>query len=127
MHDQTIVFKSSDLQEQSLGLRFDLPQLGEHATGFVIRFETKPYAYVNQCAHMPVELDWNEGKFFTVDKTFIICATHGAQYAPETGRCIAGPCKGKQLQPLAVTEKNNKVTIHLDSLVDALKKQSPKT
>lgn len=127
MHDQTIVFKSSDLQEQSLGLRFDLPQLGEHATGFVIRFETKPYAYVNQCAHMPVELDWNEGNFFTVDKTFVICATHGAQYAPETGRCIAGPCKGKLLQPLAVTEKNNKVTIHLDSLVDALEKQSPKT
>ncbi|MFT7227581.1 MAG: nitrite reductase/ring-hydroxylating ferredoxin subunit [Methylophilaceae bacterium] len=122
MHDQTIVLKSSDLQEQSLGLRFDLPQLGEHATGFVIRFKTKVYAYVNQCAHMPVELDWNEGNFFTADKTFVICATHGAQYAPDTGHCVAGPCKGKQLQSLGVTEENNRVTIHLDTLVGALEK-----
>ncbi|MEO1957120.1 MAG: Rieske 2Fe-2S domain-containing protein [Methylophilaceae bacterium] len=125
MHNQTIVLESSDLQEQSLGLRFDLPQLGEHATGFVIRFKSKAYAYVNQCAHMPVELDWNEGDFFTADKTWIICATHGAQYAPETGRCIAGPCKGKQLQSLPVIEANNQVTIFLDPLINALEKQLP--
>ena len=30
---------------------------------------------------MPVELDWNEGEFFTSpEKDFIICATHGACY-----------------------------------------------
>ena len=114
MHDQTIVLKSSDLEEQSLGLRFDLPQLGEHATGFVIRFKSKAYAYVNQCAHMPVELDWNEGEFFTREKDFIICATHGACYVPDTGHCAFGPCKGKQLQVLKVTEESDQVFIHLD-------------
>ena len=114
MPSKPIVFNSDDLQERSRGLRFDLPHLSEHATGFVIRFDQKPYAYVNQCAHMPVEMDWNEGEFFTAEKDFLICATHGACYEPETGDCVAGPCKGKKLQALKVTEENDQVTIHLD-------------
>jgi len=113
MPNQTIEFKSDELIEKSQGLRFNLPHLGEHATGFVIRFNNKVHAYVNQCAHMPVELDWNEGDFFTVDKDFLICATHGAQYEPHTGHCVYGPCKGKQLEPLTVTEESERVIIHL--------------
>lgn len=114
MPENRIVFKSADLREKSLGLRFNLPHLGEHATGFVVRFHTKPHAYVNQCAHLPVELDWKEGEFFTVDKDFLICATHGAQYAPDTGDCVYGPCKGKRLQALTVTEENEQVIIHIE-------------
>jgi nitrite reductase/ring-hydroxylating ferredoxin subunit len=114
MLSKTIVFDSNELQEKSRGLRFDLPHLGEHATGFVIRFNNKPHAYVNQCAHMPVELDWNEGEFFTSAKDFLICATHGACYVPDTGDCVFGPCKGKQLQALTVTEENDQVIIWLD-------------
>ena len=120
MPDKSIVFDSADVQEKSLGLRFGLPQLGEHATGFVIRFNNKPHAYINQCAHVSVELDWKEGEFFTPDKDFLICATHGAHYAPDTGDCVYGPCKGKRLQALPVTEKNEQVIIHLDQL-DAFK------
>jgi nitrite reductase/ring-hydroxylating ferredoxin subunit len=114
MPSKKIVFNSSELQEKSRGLRFDLPHLGEHATGFVIRFDDQPHAYVNQCAHMPVELDWNEGDFFTLEKDLLICATHGACYMPDTGACVAGPCKGKQLQALKTTEENNQVIIWLD-------------
>lgn len=116
MPNDSIVFNSADLQEKSLGLRFSLPQIGEHATGFVIRFDNKPHAYINQCAHLPVELDWSEGEFYTRDKDFLICATHGAQYEPDTGYCVYGPCKGKRLQSLPVTEKDDQVIIHLDQL-----------
>ncbi len=114
MPSKTIQFNSADLQEKSKGLRFNIPQLGEHATGFAIRYNDQVYAYVNQCAHMPVELDWNEGEFFTVAKDFLICATHGAHYEPNTGHCVYGPCKGKQLRPLTVTELNEQIIIHLD-------------
>ena len=114
MHSKKIVLNSHDLQEKSLGLRFDLPHLGEHATGFVIRFNGLPYAYINQCAHMPVELDWNQGEFFTSEKYFIVCATHGACYEPNTGHCVFGPCKGKQLQALPVVEENEQVIIWVE-------------
>lgn len=116
MNPQKIQFKSSELIEKSLGLRFNVPHKGEFATGFVIRFEGKPYAYLNQCAHVSVELDWEHGRFFNVTHDFLICATHGAQYVPSSGVCILGPCKGKKLQAIDVTEDNNEITIHLESI-----------
>jgi nitrite reductase/ring-hydroxylating ferredoxin subunit len=109
----TITFKSADLINEDKGLRFEMPAFGEFATGFVIRFAGKPYAYVNQCAHVPVELDWNQGDFFTQQKDYLICATHGAHYQPDTGFCVMGPCKGKRLKALPVTEAQDKITIEL--------------
>ena len=113
---EAVVFKSEELQDGAKGLRFALPALGELATGFVIRFHGKPYAYVNQCAHVAVELDWNEGDFFTAQKDFLICATHGAHYRPDNGFCVMGPCKGRSLKTIPVTEQNQKITINLSSI-----------
>lgn len=109
-----VCFDSSALVEKGEGLRFSIPTLGPHATGFVIRFEGKAYAYVNRCAHVPVELDWTHGQFFDSSQTLLICATHGAMYAPQSGHCVLGPCRGKQLTALPVTEQNGRVCIHLD-------------
>ena len=116
MHPNTIILNSHDLHEKSLGLRFNLPQLGQFATGFVVRYQGRAHAYVNKCAHVPIELDWKQGEFFTTAKDYIICATHGAHYAPDTGHCVMGPCKGKSLQTIPVTEQNQQITIHIDKL-----------
>lgn len=113
---KTVIFDSDALVNEGAGLRFPLPQVHERATGFVIRFQGKPYAYVNQCAHLPVELDWNEGAFFTSQKDYLICATHGAHYQPDTGFCVMGPCKGKSLTPIQVTEQDRQVIINIESL-----------
>lgn len=111
-----VSFESNALLNEDKGLRFDIPALGQFATGFVIRFAGKPYAYVNQCAHVPVELDWNQGDFFTTQKDYLVCATHGAHYVPDTGYCVMGPCKGKRLQALSVVEENGIITIDLAQL-----------
>lgn len=122
MYDHTIKLKSGDLKEKAEGLRFKLPVLGEFASGFVIRFEGKAHAYVNKCAHVPVELDWKEGDFFTANKDYLICATHGAHYEPSTGECIYGPCKGKSLQTLPVTELNQEIIININHLYASIHK-----
>lgn len=111
-----VICRSEEVQEKSLGLRFLLPELGERATGFVVRYNGALQAYVNRCAHLPVELDWNEGDFFNVGRDYLICATHGAHYQPETGECVMGPCKGRGLQKLEVLERDGDVLIQLDSL-----------
>jgi nitrite reductase/ring-hydroxylating ferredoxin subunit len=64
----------------------------------LIVFKNNYYAYKNQCQHLPVELDWGNEDFFDEEKEYIVCATHGAMYEPETGFCICGPCAGKKLQ-----------------------------
>jgi nitrite reductase/ring-hydroxylating ferredoxin subunit len=113
---ERVICESSALIEREHGMRFPLPELGEHVTGFVIRYKGLVHAYVNRCAHLAVELDWNEGDFFNMDKNYVICATHGAHYQPDTGYCVMGPCKGRSLQPIQVTERDNKILINVDLL-----------
>ncbi|MDO9282668.1 MAG: Rieske 2Fe-2S domain-containing protein [Methylotenera sp.] len=111
-----IAIDSADLVDGGKGIRFALPALGEFVTGFVVRFQGKPYAYVNRCAHISVELDWNEGDFFTAQQDFLICSTHGANYRPDNGFCVMGPCKGKSLKPIKVIEQNQKIIINVASV-----------
>lgn len=115
LYENMLVLDSAALENGGKGIRFSLPALGEFATGFVVRFEGKPYAYVNQCAHVSVELDWNEGEFFTAQQDYLLCATHGAMYRPDNGYCVLGPCKGKRLKPIEVVEQDEKITINLAS------------
>lgn len=115
MTETTITFDSAELKEADLGLRFSMPMYGDHATGFVVRFQGQVYAYVNQCAHVPIELDWQQGEFFTATKDYLTCSTHGAHYVPNTGECVMGPCKGKQLKPMQVVEEGHKITVDLQS------------
>jgi len=102
---ERLICKSTDLAEQGLGVRFPLPVLGALETGFVVRYNGVVHGYVNQCAHVQVPLDWQEGNFFDLTRHYLICATHGAQYQPETGYCVLGPCKGKSLRKLNVIEQ----------------------
>ena len=104
----------TDLEDKGRAVRFDLPELGERVTGFVVRWEGISYAYVNRCAHVPVELDWQEGEFFDADQRHLICATHGAHYLPENGRCIMGPCRGGRLEPLAIAERDGNIYLILE-------------
>jgi phosphoglycolate phosphatase len=110
-----IVGKSEDLEDRSYGLRFELPD-GRQA--FAIRFDGEVKAYVNQCRHLPTELDWNFGHFLDADKAFLVCATHGALYDPLTGVCVEGPCRGKVLEKVAIEEKHGNLQINLKPTVN---------
>lgn len=114
--NERVICENHTVVEREHGLRFALPELGENVTGFVVRYNGAVYAFVNRCAHLSVELDWNEGDFFDFSKSYVICATHGAHYQPETGYCVMGPCKGRSLQAIQVTECDNKILINLESL-----------
>ncbi|GAB3547132.1 Rieske 2Fe-2S domain-containing protein [Noviherbaspirillum agri] len=98
---------SDAVVEGGKGVRFPVTAGGEDRTGFVIRYGNVVYAYLNRCAHVPIELDWNEGDFFESSGLYLMCSTHGAIYTPENGRCAGGPCKGGRLQPITVFEQDN--------------------
>ena len=84
---------------------------GEPRPCFVVRYDGRPRAWLNRCAHVPMELDWLPGKFFDAGGLYLICATHGATYEPDTGRCIAGPCRGAALEPVPVSEHDGAVWV----------------
>jgi nitrite reductase/ring-hydroxylating ferredoxin subunit len=93
------------LEDGGRGVRFEVLVDGRLAPAFVIRYDGRVYGYLNQCAHVPMELDWSEGQFFETSGLYLMCATHGATYEPDTGHCIGGPCRGGALQPVRVEER----------------------
>lgn len=70
---------------------------------FVVNHGGTLYAYVNRCCHVPMSLDWIDNQFMTEDKSYILCATHGACYQPDTGECVSGPPVGKRLVAVPLT------------------------
>jgi len=103
------ICSSAALLESGDGVRFPVAMRGGETVGFVVRFHGVPRAYLNRCAHVGIELDWQHGKFFDGSRLYLMCATHGAIYAPESGRCAGGPCRGQSLRVIAVEERDDTI------------------
>ena len=106
---ERLIATAADLPEGGRGVRFDVERGGALEPAFAVRFRGRVHAYLNRCGHVPVELDWQPGEFFDSSGLYLICATHGALYAPESGRCVGGRCAGRGLIPLAVHERDGQV------------------
>lgn len=81
---------------------FRLVCAGRTVHGFAVNHEGRTYAYVNSCPHVGTSLDLWPNELLSEDKTMLVCSTHGALFAPDSGLCLAGPCAGDHLTPLAV-------------------------
>lgn len=70
-------------------------------------------AYLNSCPHTGVTLDWQPDRFLDEAGRHLQCATHGALFRIEDGFCIAGPCAGQSLTPLALEERPDGIDLLL--------------
>ncbi|MCS7101365.1 MAG: Rieske 2Fe-2S domain-containing protein, partial [Burkholderiaceae bacterium] len=90
--------------------RFEVLEGDRRVGAFVVRHRGRLRAFVNRCAHVAMELDWQPGAFFDAEGRWLICATHGALYDPDTGGCVGGPCRGRGgLRPLQVVEARGRI------------------
>jgi nitrite reductase/ring-hydroxylating ferredoxin subunit len=69
---------STDLAERGRAFVFDVIHWRHPARAFVLRFEGRVVAYLNQCVHVPTEMDWQPGEFLDDSKNYILCSIHGA-------------------------------------------------
>jgi nitrite reductase/ring-hydroxylating ferredoxin subunit len=100
---------SSELAESGRAVVFDVLLWGQPARAFALRFEGRVVSYLNRCAHVPAEMDWQPGEFLDADRRFILCSIHGAAYEPTNGRCIGGPCGRDRLMAIDVVERGGQV------------------
>ncbi len=116
---EVLVCESAAVLEGGRGVRFPVRAYGDSATGFVVRYGGKAYAYLNRCAHVPIELDWQEGNFFESSGLYLMCATHGAIYQPDSGFCAGGPCRGGRLLPIPVRDDGEQIYWQPDQFIVA--------
>ena len=107
--DERLICAAGALADRGAGVRFRLTPGDRDEKGFVIRSRGCAFAYVNECPHVGTELDWQPGEFFDVAGLYLVCSTHGALFEPETGFCVAGPCRGASLKPIAIRERDGQV------------------
>ena len=100
---------SAELAERGDAVLFDVLQWGQPARAFALRIDGRVVAYLNRCAHVPTEMDWQPGQFLDSERQFIVCSIHGATYEPETGRCVGGPCGRGRLVVIEVEERDGEV------------------
>lgn len=110
---------SADLVEGGLAVAFDLVYSGQTCRAFAIRYEGQVYAYLNRCTHVAMEMDYQEGRFFDDSGQWLLCASHGAAYAPDTGECGGGPCRGG-LVKVPLSESDGVVHWHTTYLLKPL-------
>ena len=103
------VCASATLADGGKAQVFDLLEYGRPARAFVLRFDGAVVGYLNRCAHVPAEMDWQEGEFLDADKRYIVCSIHGATYEPTSGHCVAGPCVRGRLTAVPVREREGQV------------------
>jgi nitrite reductase/ring-hydroxylating ferredoxin subunit len=102
---------STDLVDSGLAVPFDVIYGGQTCRAFAIRFKGQVHAYLNRCSHVAMEMDYQPDQFFDASGSWLLCATHGAEYAPSTGECMGGPCRGG-LVKIELTEVDGVVHWH---------------
>src|SRR6185503_13406793 len=103
---ERLICASGELADSGRGVRFEVEYFGEKAPAFVVRKDGRAYGYLNHCAHVAMELDWQDGVFFDSDGHDLLCSTHGATYEASSGRCIGSPCDGSPLIKLRIEERD---------------------
>lgn len=103
----TVLCRLDDIADPG-GKGFSSPR---HGRFFVVRRGAEVFGYVNSCPHQGTPLDWKPDVFLTYDKGLIQCSTHWARFGIGDGVCVAGPCLGKRLEPVAVRVENGRVVL----------------
>ena len=94
MDDLHPLCNSGDLVDSGRAVPFDVVYAGQTCRAFAVRFNGTAYAYLNRCTHVAMELDWQPNRIFDATGQWLLCASHGAAYLPDTGQCAGGPCHG---------------------------------
>jgi nitrite reductase/ring-hydroxylating ferredoxin subunit len=87
-------------EAQSRG--FDPHESGED-TMFVVRWGGALQAWRNACPHVDgAPMAWRKDAYLNADGSRIVCHAHGAEFLPDSGMCVLGPCMGKRLTAVPI-------------------------
>ena len=115
---ERVICRVEELVDGGLAVKFTVKfaEPARELSCFAIAFDGGVHAYVNSCPHRGTELDWQPGEVFEETGLYLICATHGALFEPDSGLCVSGPCHGAHLKALAIRVSGDDVVLTGDSV-----------
>jgi nitrite reductase/ring-hydroxylating ferredoxin subunit len=79
------------------------PLNGSREKIFIVRKGRCLYAYWDACPHFgDTPMAWRTDAYLNAAGNRIVCASHGAEFEIETGRCVRGAALGNSLRPVAI-------------------------
>jgi nitrite reductase/ring-hydroxylating ferredoxin subunit len=117
---ERLICQRAQLLDGGLATRFSLEFNGRVLSAFAVAFDGDVHAYVNVCPHRGTELDWQAGQVFDDSGLYLVCATHGALFAADTGLCVGGPCQGASLTQIAVDTIGGNVYVRAGRVITSL-------
>jgi len=76
---------------------------GSRARAFIVRWHGRLFAYWDACPHYgDTPMAWRTNAYLNAAGDRIVCASHGAEFEIETGRCVFGAALGKSLTPAPI-------------------------
>lgn len=85
-------------------------------TVFALLHRGEVRIYRNSCPHLDVPLEYRKDRFLSANGQRVICYAHGAQFLPETGECVFGPCLGQSLTALKFRCEEGLLLLCIDNL-----------
>ncbi len=88
-----LICASTELANGGKGVRFEIQTAAGMQAAFVVRYGGSVFGFLNRCAHIGIELDWQPGEFF--DESGLYCASHGSLISRTAGasQAMSGPAE----------------------------------
>ena len=88
--------------EEGVWYEYSLQQEDKLLSIMLIMKKGEYTAYKNFCPHQGRRMDYAAGQFLTTPEGNIVCPAHGAEFKPDDGLCINGPCLGQSLETIYI-------------------------
>ncbi|UYG00526.1 MULTISPECIES: Rieske (2Fe-2S) protein [unclassified Halomonas] len=72
----------------------------------VVKRNGQLYGYMDSCPHYRggTPMAWRKDAYLNGEGTHLACHAHGALFNIETGACVSGPCLGRKLTRVPLSE-----------------------
>lgn len=87
---------------------FDTEDDGQDSV-FAVRVGGALTVWRNLCPHNRAAMAWRKDGYLNAAATRIVCHAHGAEFLPDSGLCVQGPCVGERLTgaPFEINESGD--------------------
>ncbi|MFT4520284.1 MAG: nitrite reductase/ring-hydroxylating ferredoxin subunit [Halioglobus sp.] len=109
---ETNILTRSNSKKYSMSVINNIEDIPDNSTSsvdcdgrllLVVKRAGEVFIYDNRCPHTGDTLDPMGGSVASDDGLLIKCQRHAAEFISDTGECVAGPCQGEHLEPVAFT------------------------